>query len=584
MSDLDRRLADALRSVSERHLDEAPHRLGSMQATVIRRVRHRRARLIAITTIVTVLLLTTVAAAIPRLSWNHQEQDTAHGDLVPVTTTIEVGRNPVAIAADDEAIWVALKNGFLVRIDADDPSDVVRTEIAPSLTDITVGGGTVWAAGSSPFDDKDEAAIIRIEQASSGMTNSLVVEVDQQQRSLAATSDSLWAISAYPNPEGGTLNRFPFDEGDGTRSASSEFESAGWSPDGVVADGDTIWTVGTDQGRAIRQLDGGSGDLITEAIIKDLSGRCPPCQPTSPIAVDEGNVVGVWGDLPLFAQVDRSTGRLTRTSYENTNFAVEHGGTQAVAISGGEAWFVLNDDRVGRFDLQTGEVVGEPIEVGSRPVDIAAAGGSVWTINQGDGTVTRIDLVEPPSPPSPQPETPETPNLEQTTTPDRTDSRMPPATPTKDEITVLADGRIVDEELAAVRGERWRLIAWGDDEISCWASQIGEQIGDQSQGFGCSEWNTGEEDEYFLSTLLSPVDGESPAGLLAGEVSLDVSALELRYDDRSIDLEIIRAPASSELPVNYYVAEISVADGATVVALDAGGEILQEEPVCPGGC
>ncbi|HWJ43546.1 MAG TPA: hypothetical protein VNR67_08940, partial [Solirubrobacterales bacterium] len=49
------------------------------------------------------------------------------------------------------------------------------------------------------------------------------------------------------------------------------------------------------------------------------------------------------------------------------------------------------DDAVSRIDLKSGEVEGDPIEVGPEPGAVAVGGDAVWVANNGDGTVTRIE-------------------------------------------------------------------------------------------------------------------------------------------------------------------------------------------------
>jgi DNA-binding beta-propeller fold protein YncE len=50
----------------------------------------------------------------------------------------------------------------------------------------------------------------------------------------------------------------------------------------------------------------------------------------------------------------------------------------------------VTDGTVTRIDLDSSELVGDPIGVGPRPGAIAVGGEAVWVANNGDGTVTRI--------------------------------------------------------------------------------------------------------------------------------------------------------------------------------------------------
>jgi streptogramin lyase len=48
-------------------------------------------------------------------------------------------------------------------------------------------------------------------------------------------------------------------------------------------------------------------------------------------------------------------------------------------------------DYVTRIDATSGERLGDPIAVGSRPGAVVVGAGAVWVANNGDGTVTRLE-------------------------------------------------------------------------------------------------------------------------------------------------------------------------------------------------
>jgi DNA-binding beta-propeller fold protein YncE len=49
------------------------------------------------------------------------------------------------------------------------------------------------------------------------------------------------------------------------------------------------------------------------------------------------------------------------------------------------------DDTVSRIDVDSGERIGAPIQVGPEPGAVAVGETAVWVVNNGDGTVTRIE-------------------------------------------------------------------------------------------------------------------------------------------------------------------------------------------------
>ena len=68
------------------------------------------------------------------------------------------------------------------------------------------------------------------------------------------------------------------------------------------------------------------------------------------------------------------------------------GGRSGIAVGKSAVWVTsFTDGTVTRLDPDSGEVQGDPIEVGRRPRGVAVGEGSVWVANAGDGTVTRVD-------------------------------------------------------------------------------------------------------------------------------------------------------------------------------------------------
>jgi DNA-binding beta-propeller fold protein YncE len=59
-------------------------------------------------------------------------------------------------------------------------------------------------------------------------------------------------------------------------------------------------------------------------------------------------------------------------------------------------WVANNGDgTVTRIDMEDGETIGDPIEVGPSPGAVVVGEGAVWVANNGDGTVTRIEPCPP---------------------------------------------------------------------------------------------------------------------------------------------------------------------------------------------
>jgi streptogramin lyase/predicted Ser/Thr protein kinase len=68
-------------------------------------------------------------------------------------------------------------------------------------------------------------------------------------------------------------------------------------------------------------------------------------------------------------------------------------GPQGIVVADGSVWVVSNlDDQVVRLNPKTGKTVGDPIDVGRNPFEIAAHGRRLWVTNLASGSVTMLTL------------------------------------------------------------------------------------------------------------------------------------------------------------------------------------------------
>jgi len=62
-----------------------------------------------------------------------------------------------------------------------------------------------------------------------------------------------------------------------------------------------------------------------------------------------------------------------------------------IAVQGRSVWVVNSgSNSVTRIDARSERVVGRAIPVGADPTDVAVGADTVWVTNTGDGTVSRI--------------------------------------------------------------------------------------------------------------------------------------------------------------------------------------------------
>lgn len=95
MNDIDSRVADALKHVSEHHLAEAPLGSGGAQRAVVERVRRRWRSFLVVNGLVAVLVLSSAAFMVPRLMGNDAGDSRPRGDTVGQPTPDELKPAPV---------------------------------------------------------------------------------------------------------------------------------------------------------------------------------------------------------------------------------------------------------------------------------------------------------------------------------------------------------------------------------------------------------------------------------------------------------------------------------------------------------
>jgi YVTN family beta-propeller protein len=222
----------------------------------------------------------------------------------------------------------------------------------------------VTSASAAPTSaSPDELPAIRSLDGSPTATE--ITEIGQPDW-LAIAGDSVWAAGVPPG-----IGRFTL--------------ASGRQRAGVVAGAiclamdvgfDSLWA-GDCRARALLRIDPKSGE-ITATI--PLPGT--PLEETS-VAAGEGSVWVTVDRPPRLVRIDPKTNRVTTT-------------TDVPALAGalraglGGLWFASASGKLIRLDPQTGDRVAE-IQAGKVPRFTAVGGGSVWVLNQADGTVSRID-------------------------------------------------------------------------------------------------------------------------------------------------------------------------------------------------
>jgi virginiamycin B lyase len=191
----------------------------------------------------------------------------------------------------------------------------------------------------------------------------------------------------------------------------------GGTPDWLAVTPDSVW-VANDELKSVQRV-----DVATNALVARIK---LPDEPCSGLTFGFGSLwVPLCGKHPSLARVDPS--RNVVTALLPFGPALSEGG---ITTSGDSVWLVVKDGTLARIDPMTnrirqtiaiapgsynplfadgivwvtsgkgnlltgvdsasGDVVAT-IPVGSKPRFLAAGDGIVWTLNQGDGTVSKVD-------------------------------------------------------------------------------------------------------------------------------------------------------------------------------------------------
>jgi YVTN family beta-propeller protein len=273
--------------------------------------------------------------------------------------TVDVARDPVAIALGTLNVWVASASGGAISpiVPADNDRARPPIPIGGRPESIVAGFGSVWVA------DRRGNALLRLDPGQGGA--SIRIPVGAHPSAVAASSRYLWVT----NQADDTVSRV-----DPSTNRVDATAAVGKAPKSVVVGEGGVWIADSGSG-AISELDPASAK--PRGFPVHVGGT-----PTS-LAAGEA---GVW-------VVDAPQGRLVRISPGSREVSPQITAgldPTSVATGFGYAWVTFADGTVRRVDPTRLLPAGDPIPVGRRPSAIAAGNGFVWAVNSGDSTVTRI--------------------------------------------------------------------------------------------------------------------------------------------------------------------------------------------------
>jgi streptogramin lyase len=371
MNDLDRRLAESLKSVSEALRESRAPRSAEAHAQFRRRLRRRRVTRFA--SLATATAVVAATAAIAATQGRDLFEGTERGDrsvpAPPAGTYIRVGDEPVGVSVEGGTVWVASSEGTITRVNSATNRSSLVINVGGEPSDIALTEGTVW------YSDSADGAIERLSMetpenfvGSPLSLGSQGVHIDVD----VGTKGVVWATS----PDYGALISIDPQTGEQIRQilVSSPVELA-------IARG-SIWAL-TDGGSTLIRYDFATQQIaltvpLGEAVKTDMAA-----------SADAVYVAEAGGTI---LRVDAGTGEITSR-------ATAGGTNPELALGNGGLWVTSDlegvDAELARLDLDDLSQLGNTRTFVGAPTDLAIGDDSVWIADTGRETVVRMKTSRP---------------------------------------------------------------------------------------------------------------------------------------------------------------------------------------------
>jgi virginiamycin B lyase len=185
---------------------------------------------------------------------------------------------------------------------------------------------------------------------------------------VAVTSEGVWVGSKKPNA---------IKHVDPSTNQVTSVELPGDPCAGLAADSQSLWIPLCGRVPKLAKV-----NLKTHALVTFDVG---PAAPEGGIAVGAGSIWLITDKHGALARIDPDSGAIVQTMHVPP-------GSYNPVFSDGRIWVTrASGSEVTSVDASTGQVL-EHYTTGRHPRFVTAGGGAVWTVGQGDGSLSRIDL------------------------------------------------------------------------------------------------------------------------------------------------------------------------------------------------
>ena len=228
---------------------------------------------------------------------------------------------------------------------------------------------TVQAQNSSAGSDVSKQGVKEVQVPFASIRPSATIKIGGTADWVLVTDDAVWVASTKPYAV------FRIDPA--TNKIVATVKVSGEACSGLAFGFGSIWVPICGEKPEVVRIDGAKNTV---------SGTMPiaPAAPEGGIATSEDSVWMVTDKNGTLNRIDPSTNGVRQ------RISIPPGSYNPV-FSNGIVWITgVESSVLTAVDADSGKVL-ESVAVGLKPRFLAAGGGYIWTLNQGDGTVSRVN-------------------------------------------------------------------------------------------------------------------------------------------------------------------------------------------------